>query len=92
MFEGLSLTTITLFLPMVGLTILLFLNGETQKNEIRWTAFGFSIAAFIASIVMWAGFDASNPDLQMVHQFTWLNITVGESVITSDYYVGVDDG
>jgi hypothetical protein len=32
MLEGLSLTTIVLFLPLVGMSILLFLNGETQKK------------------------------------------------------------
>jgi len=87
---GLSLTTITLFLPMVGLSILLFMNGETQKEEIKWTAFGFSIATFVASLVMWAVFDPANPGLQMVQANEWLSITVGERTITSSYYVGVD--
>ncbi|MDX1994239.1 MAG: NADH-quinone oxidoreductase subunit M [bacterium] len=81
---GFSLTTLTLFLPMVGLTILLFMREDTQKEAIKWTAFGFSIATFFASLVMWVTFDESNPALQMVHRFNYLP-TYGIS-----YYVGVD--
>ncbi|MCU0512180.1 MAG: NADH-quinone oxidoreductase subunit M [Anaerolineae bacterium] len=90
MFEGLSLTTIVLFLPMVGFTILLFLNQETQKEQIKWTAFGTTMVTFFASLILWAGFDPNNPALQMVHRFTWLNVQVGNVAINSDYYVGVD--
>ncbi len=89
MFEGLSLTTIVLFLPMVGLSILLFINPKQTEN-IKWTAFTTTIVTFLASLLMWVNFDPSNPALQMVHRFNWLNISVGGSVISSDYYVGVD--
>ena len=88
--SGLSLTTITLFIPLIGLFALLFLNGETQKEQIKWTAFGFSIAAFIASILMWVNFDASDGGLQMVQRNDWANIAVGDSTINISYYVGVD--
>src|SRR5690242_7290496 len=90
MFEGLSLTTIVLFLPLVGFIILLFLNQETQKEQIKWTAFATTIVTFLASLVLWAGFDVNNPGLQMTHRFTWLNLQVGGATINSDYYVGVD--
>lgn len=82
--SSLSLTTVTLFLPMVGLAILLFMREETQKEAIRWTAFGFSIATFVASLLMWVVFDNSNPGLQMTQRFDWLP-SYGIS-----YYVGVD--
>ncbi len=81
---GLSLTTITLFLPMVGLTILFFMREETQKDAIKWTALGFSIATFVASLLMWAAFDATQSGYQMVQRNDWLP-TYGIS-----YYVGVD--
>lgn len=89
MFEGLSLTTIVLFLPMVGLSILLFVNPKQTEN-IKWTAFATTIVTFLASLILWANFDPNNPALQMVHRFNWLNISVGATAITSDYYVGVD--
>ena len=82
--SSLSLTTITLFLPMVGLTILMFMREDTQKEAIQWTAFGFSIATFIASLLMWATFDTANGGLQMAQRFDWLP-TYGIS-----YYVAVD--
>lgn len=86
---GLSLTTITLFIPMVGLTILLFLREESIQ-EIKWTALGTSLVALVASLIMWANFDMNEAGLQMVQRNDWLNLTVGERVITSAYYVGVD--
>jgi NADH-quinone oxidoreductase subunit M len=87
---GLSLTTITLFIPMVGLAILLFMNGETQKDNVKWVAFGTSIVAFVASILMWVNFDPSMADLQMVQRNTWTEVSIGESAINISYFVGVD--
>lgn len=87
---GLSLTTITLFIPMIGLTILLFMNGETQKNNVKWVAFGTSIVAFVASILMWVNFDPSAAGLQMVQRNTWAEVTIGDAAINISYFVGVD--
>ncbi|MEM9950771.1 MAG: NADH-quinone oxidoreductase subunit M [Chloroflexota bacterium] len=84
------LTTLILFLPMVGFTILLFLNEKEQKEAIKWTAFGFSMITFVLSLVMWAGFDNSQAGLQFVQRWTWLDIAVGGVNIASEYYVGVD--
>jgi NADH-quinone oxidoreductase subunit M len=80
---GLSLVTLVLFLPMVGLTILLFLR-EDQTQNIRWTAFGFSLATFFLSLLLWVGFDVTNPDLQMVQRWDFLPL------YGITYYVGID--
>lgn len=80
---GFSLITLVLFLPMVGFTILMFLREE-QVNEIRWTAFGVSVITFVASLLLWAGFDSNQPGLQMVQKWDWLP-TYGIS-----YHVGID--
>ena len=56
---------------MVGLFIMMFMNGETQKDNIKWVAFGTSIVAFVASVLMWVNFDPSIADLQMVQRNTW---------------------
>ena len=87
---GLSLTTITLFLPIVGLAILLFMNGETQKNNLKWVAFATSLVTFVASVLMWVNFDPGTAELQMVQRNTWAEVTLGESVINVSYFVGVD--
>ena len=87
---GLSLTTITLFLPLIGLAILVFMNGETQKNNLKWVAFVTSLMTFVASVVMWINFDPSTAELQMVQRNTWAEVSLGESVINVSYFVGVD--
>jgi NADH-quinone oxidoreductase subunit M len=81
---GLGLITLVLFLPMVGLTILLFLDGKTQIENIKWTAFGTSIVTFLASLLLWAGYDPNNPALQFVERVAWIP-QYGIS-----YYVGID--
>ncbi|MFZ4814179.1 MAG: complex I subunit 4 family protein [Phototrophicaceae bacterium] len=85
MFDDFSILTLTLFLPIIGMTVLLFMRDD-QENEIKWTAFGFTIATFLVSLLVWAGFDNSVPGLQMVQQWTWIQF--GD--FTINYYVGVD--
>ena len=87
---GLSLTTITLFLPMAGLFILLFMNGETQKSNLKWVAFATSVVTFVASVVMWINFDPSTAELQMVQRNTWAEVSLGDTAINVSYFVGVD--
>ena len=84
------LSTLILFLPLAGFTVLLFLNEDEQLDAIKWSTFGVSIATFILSLVMWAGFDNTQAGLQFVHQWQWLDIQVGDLAITSTYFVGVD--
>ena len=88
--SGLSLTTTTLFIPMIGLAILLFMNGETQKANLKWVAFATSLVTFVASVVMWINFDPGAPGLQMVQRNTWAEVSLGDSVINVSYFVGVD--
>ncbi len=78
---GLSLVTVVLFLPMVGFTILLFLRNSEQ---IKWTAFGTSIVTFVASLLLWAGFDGNQPGLQMVQQWEFL------PQVGSSFYLAID--
>ncbi len=81
---GLSLVTVVLFLPLVGLTILLFMREDTQAQNIKWTAFGVSLLTFVASLLLWAGFNSDQPGLQFVQRWDWLP-SYGIS-----YYVGID--
>lgn len=81
---GFSLITLVLFLPMVGFAIMLFLNEKTQSEQIKWLAFGTSIVTFLASLLLWIGFDSEFPGLQFVQRWDWLP-SYGIS-----YYVGID--
>jgi NADH-quinone oxidoreductase subunit M len=81
--SALSLITVVLFLPLIGMFILLFMREEQTEN-IKWTAFGFSLATFVGTLLLWWGFDNAEPGLQMVQRLDWLpqyNIS---------YYVGID--
>lgn len=84
--SSLSLTTVTLFMPLVGLIVLLFMRDESEsdKDSIKWTAFGFSMATFVLSLVMLVRFDNAETGLQMAQRVDWLP-SLGIS-----YYVGVD--
>jgi NADH-quinone oxidoreductase subunit M len=83
-----SLITVVLFLPIVGLIVLALLpdKTESQNSNIRWVAFGFSILTFVASILLWAGFDITNPDYQFVQR----NMIIDTGTLQISYYVGVD--
>jgi NADH-quinone oxidoreductase subunit M len=81
--SAISITTITLFIPLVSMFILLFLKEE-QAQFIRIGALAGSLLTLGAAVVMWAGFDITNPNLQFVQRGEWIP-TYGIS-----YYVGVD--
>jgi NADH-quinone oxidoreductase subunit M len=79
---GLSLLTVILFLPLVGMTIIAFLREGTPN--IKYTALGFSLVTFALTLVMWASFDSTVAGLQMVQRWDWL------PSFGVRYYVGVD--
>jgi NADH-quinone oxidoreductase subunit M len=83
--SSLSLTTVMLFLPVVGLLIILFFMKEEKDNEaIKWTAFGFSVAAFVVSVIMAIAFKNDDAGLQFAQRNDWL------ATLNITYYVGVD--
>lgn len=85
MFDDFSMITLTLFLPMIGMTVLMFMREE-QETEIKWTAFGFTVATFLMTLLMWRLYDPTNPNMQMVQQWTWMSF----GSFDINYYVGVD--
>ena len=54
--------TLTTFLPLVGILVILFLKPE-WKNAIRWVALITTLATFAISVVMLTYFNPSNPDM-----------------------------
>jgi NADH-quinone oxidoreductase subunit M len=81
--SAISITTITLFIPLVSMFILLFLKEE-QAQFIRLGALAGSLLTLGAAVVMWAGFDITNPNLQFVQRGEWI------PTYNISYYVGVD--
>ncbi|MET3590114.1 NADH-quinone oxidoreductase subunit M [Bartonella silvatica] len=78
------LSTVT-FLPLVGVLLILFIkdDSEAARHNIRNVAFFTTVFVFIISLIIWAGFDNTNPQFQMVEKFHWL----GEGI---SYHMGVD--
>jgi NADH-quinone oxidoreductase subunit M len=77
--------TLVTFFPLVGVLVLLFINAE-RKNALRWTALVTTLLTFGISLWVLAQFNASNPDLQLVAQYDWIQVAGW----TITYYMGID--
>ena len=82
LFEPLTLLT---FFPLLGVIVLLFMNSEA-KTAIRWVAMVTSLLTFGISLWVLSQFNASNPDLQLVAKYSWINVA-GWNIY---YYLAVD--
>lgn len=78
------LSTVT-FLPLVGALLILLIkdDSEASRRNIRNVALLTTVFVFILSLVVWAGFDNSNPGFQMVEQLDWMGSGIS-------YHMGVD--
>ena len=74
---------LTLFLPLVGSLLILFFNSDNEKT-IRTFALGTSLLTFAVSLVMYLGFDSSNPDIVVITDITWI------SAIDAGFRIGYD--
>ena len=76
--------TIVAFLPLAGMLVLLFINGE-NKSLIRLWANGVAVAGFIVSLPLWRWFDFNRADeFQFVEKYKWIQ------ALGADYHVGID--
>jgi NADH-quinone oxidoreductase subunit M len=80
-----NLLTVITFLPTVGALLLLFVptRSPASVNLARWFALLVTVATFGLSLMLWAGFDASNPGFQFVENYDWIGTSIG-------YRMGVD--
>ncbi|MBI5666690.1 MAG: NADH-quinone oxidoreductase subunit M [Chloroflexi bacterium] len=85
-----TLTSVVLFIPLVSMFIILLLREDTQREYIKWGALIGSLLTFAASILLWLGFDASQPGLQLAQRTTWINLSATDATYNISYYVGVD--
>ncbi len=83
--SGINPLVILLILPLIGVG-LLWLIPSGQKTALRWMALITSLVTFAASIWMLTQFKASNPDLQMVVDQTWLQF----GTVSVHFQIGVD--
>jgi len=77
--------TLVTFFPLLGVLILLFVNGE-QKNLVRWIALVTSLVTFLISLFVLAQFQAANPEIQLEIKRSWIQVA-GWDI---SYHLGVD--
>jgi NADH-quinone oxidoreductase subunit M len=77
--------TLTTFLPLVGILVILFLKSE-WKNTIRWVALLTTLATFAVSVVLLVNFNPTNPDIQMEINEPWFQFVNW----TISFHMGVD--
>jgi NADH-quinone oxidoreductase subunit M len=79
------IVTLSIALPIAG-ALLLFLLRDDEANEplIRNVALAVSVVVFAITLLMWARFDASSADFQLVERHAWI------PAFGISYAVGVD--
>ena len=67
------LLTIAWLLPLVGALALLCIGNADSRRDgvIRWLSLAVSLATFAVTLVIWASFDASSPEYQLVEQWNF---------------------
>jgi len=83
--EG-NLLSLMLLAPVIGSLIILLIKHSDKNQEarnIRSVALLVTAITFVLGILLWAGFDASNPNFQFEERHKW----VGSDI---SYYLGVD--
>ncbi len=80
---AISLTTIVLFAPFVGLLVLLFIPRD-REDTIRYWSLAVAVITFALAVGLALQMDPGNPDLQQVTIYNWI------PAWGISYYVGVD--
>jgi NADH-quinone oxidoreductase subunit M len=80
------LLSILVALPLVGALLLLLIPNRDGSRDglMRTAALAISLAVFALTLLMWARFDASSPEFQLVERYAWI------PAFGIDYSVGVD--
>ncbi|MGE5540102.1 MAG: NADH-quinone oxidoreductase subunit M [Gemmatimonas sp.] len=78
--------SVTIFLPLVGTAFIMMVRGddETVARNARAIALWTSLATFVVSLFVWAGFDPRNAGFQLVEEAPWI------PALGINYRVGVD--
>jgi NADH-quinone oxidoreductase subunit M len=80
---NLSLLSILIWLPILG-GVAVMLVGDSRAAGARWLALGVAIAAFVASVPLYTGFDLTSSGLQFVEQLPWI------PSLHTTYSLGID--
>ena len=79
------IVSVTIFLPLLGSLIILFIkDDETSSSNIKWAALFTSSGTFILSCLIWFLFDPSIGTYQLIEKHKWFDD------FNFNYHVGVD--
>lgn len=78
---GYPILSWTVFLPVIGLLVLLFMRNE---NAVRWTALIFTLITFFVSLPLLTHFDKSTHLMQFVERSEWIPSW------GINYFIGID--
>lgn len=80
------LLSLVIFLPIVGLVLVLFIKGEESQVVLNARAVSLisSICTFLLSLVLWKKFDIDQSGFQFEDKVEWLGI------YNTFYHVGID--
>ena len=81
--SGLHLVTLVTFLPLLGALVIAF-TPTSRPNLARYTALGFALLAWVASLALLVAFVAGADGFQFVDQVDWI------PMFGIQYKVGVD--
>src|SRR3954468_12626976 len=83
---NLPLLSASWLLPVVGALLLLLIgNADGRRNRtIRWVTLLVSVAVFGVTLAIWASFNPSSAEFQLVERRPWI------PAFGIDYYIGVD--
>src|SRR3569623_87337 len=62
---NLPLLSLCTFVPLIGAALILLMP---KPDNARWIALGTSVLVFALPLLVWAGFDASDPGFQLVEK------------------------
>jgi NADH-quinone oxidoreductase subunit M len=82
----LPLLTLSWLAPLAGAVLLLVIGNADGRRDalIRWVALAVSTMALAVTLVIWARFDISSADFQLVERYAWI------PAFGIDYFVGID--
>lgn len=77
------LLTLTIFLPLIGAILLLFINRE-KKNFLRYFSLAISSLTFLISLGLFFGYQENQIGFQFVTKFEWIKD------LHISYHIGID--
>ena len=83
---GFGILSGLIVLPLVGAVLLLLVGNAGGRNNslIRWLALAVSLVTFAVTLGIWASFDGSSGEFQLVERHAWI------PAFGIDYYLGID--